>query len=32
MPTMLAPVNWTEVRCYCEVAASRLARRLSGLD
>jgi hypothetical protein len=32
MPTMLAPVNWAEVRRYCEAAASRLARRLSGLD
>jgi hypothetical protein len=32
MPTMLAPVNWAEVRLYCEAAARRLARRLSGLD
>jgi hypothetical protein len=32
MPTMLAPVNWAEVKAYCEAAAQRLARRLSGLD
>jgi predicted nucleotidyltransferase component of viral defense system len=32
MPDMLVPVNWSEVRAYCEAAARRLARRLSGLD
>jgi hypothetical protein len=32
MPTMLALVDWGEVRRYCEAAASRLARRLSGLN
>jgi hypothetical protein len=32
MPTMLVPINWVDVRAYCEAAASRLARQLSGLD
>ena len=32
MPTLLVPVNWAEVRTYCETAARQLARRLSGLD
>lgn len=27
MPDMLLPVNWLEVRAYCEAAARRLARR-----
>ena len=31
MPRMLMPVDWTDVRSYCETAALRLARRLSGL-
>jgi len=31
MPNMLVPANWSEVRAYCEAAARRLARRLSGL-
>jgi hypothetical protein len=32
MPTVLVPVNWAEVRGYCEAAARRLARQLSKLD
>jgi hypothetical protein len=32
MPKMLAPVGWTDVRAYCETAARRLTRRLSGLE
>lgn len=32
MPELLAPVRWMDVRRYCEEAARRLARRLSGLD
>ncbi len=32
MPDMLVPVNWSEVRAYCEAAARWLARRLSELD
>lgn len=32
MPRMLKPVKWADVRAYCEGAARRLARRLSGLD
>jgi hypothetical protein len=32
MPRMLAAVDWADVRAYCEAAARRLARRLSGLD
>lgn len=31
MPRMLMPVDWADVRSYCETAALRLARRLSGL-
>ena len=31
MPRMLKPVRWADVRAYCEAAARRLARRLSGL-
>lgn len=31
MPRMLVPVAWSDVRAYCEAAARRLARRLSGL-
>lgn len=32
MPRMLAAIRWEEVQAYCEAAARRLARRLSGLD
>ena len=32
MPRMLAPVEWADVRAYCEAAARRLTRRLSGLE
>jgi hypothetical protein len=32
MPRLLTPVNWADVRVYCEAAARRLARRLSGLE
>jgi len=32
MPVLLKPVEWTNVRAYCEAAARRLARRLSGLE
>ena len=32
MPVMLKPVQWKDVRAYCEGIARRLARRLSGLD
>jgi predicted nucleotidyltransferase component of viral defense system len=32
MPRLLESVHWAEVRAYCEAAARRLARRLSGLD
>ncbi len=32
MPRLLAPLEWTDVRVYCEKAARQLARRLSGLD
>ena len=32
MPRLLRPVNWPDVRSYCERAARRLARRLSGLE
>ena len=32
MPTMLVPVDWADVRDYCEAAARRLARQLSKLD
>jgi len=31
MPGLLKPVEWADVRAYCESAARRLARRLSGL-
>ena len=30
MPDMLTPVEWPEVRRYCEAAATRLVRRLLG--
>ncbi len=32
MPKLLVPVRWEEVRTYCEAAARRLARRMSGLE
>jgi hypothetical protein len=32
MPRLLTPVRWADVRAYCEAAAQRLARRMSGLD
>jgi hypothetical protein len=32
MPRLLTPVEWADVRAYCEAAAHRLARRLSGLE
>jgi len=32
IPGLLRPVEWADVRAYCESAARRLARRLSGLD
>ena len=32
MPRLLVPVRWGEVRAYCEAAARRLARRMSGLE
>jgi hypothetical protein len=32
MPRLLAPVEWADVRAYCEAAARQLARRLSGLE
>ncbi len=32
MPRMLVEVSWPAVRAYCEAAARRLARRLSGLS
>ena len=32
MPELLTPVRWSDVGAYCEAAARRLARRLSGLD
>jgi predicted nucleotidyltransferase component of viral defense system len=31
MPRMLVPLQWEDVRLYCEDAARRLVRRLSGL-
>jgi hypothetical protein len=31
MPRMLVPIRWADVRTYCETAARRLVRRLSGL-
>ncbi|MBN1658269.1 MAG: nucleotidyl transferase AbiEii/AbiGii toxin family protein [Anaerolineae bacterium] len=32
MPRLLTPVQWPDVRAYCEAAARKLARHLSGLD
>jgi len=32
MPRLLTPIEWADVRAYCEVASRRLARRLSGLE
>ena len=32
MPRLLTPVKWVDVRAYCEAAARRLTRRLSGLE
>ena len=32
MPRLLMPVKWVDVRAYCEAAARRLTRRLSGLE
>jgi predicted nucleotidyltransferase component of viral defense system len=32
LPRMLVSIQWSDVRCYCESAARRLARRLSGLE
>jgi hypothetical protein len=32
MPRLLQPVEWADIRAYCEAAARRLARRLSGLE
>lgn len=32
MPRLLIPVEWADIRAYCEAAARRLARRLSGLE
>lgn len=32
MPRLLTPVEWRDVRVYCEQAARKLARRLSGLE
>jgi len=32
MPRMLVPLEWADVRAYCEATAHQLARRLSGLD
>jgi predicted nucleotidyltransferase component of viral defense system len=32
MPRLLTPVRWADVRAYCEAAARRLTRRLSGLE
>lgn len=31
MPRMLLPVQWKDVRTYCESAARKLGRQLSGL-
>ena len=31
MPEMLAPARWADVRAYCESAAVKLSRTLSGL-
>lgn len=32
MPRLLTPVQWPDVRAYCERTVRHLARRLSGLD
>ena len=32
MPRLLRPVDWADVRAYCEAAARKIARRLSGLE
>jgi predicted nucleotidyltransferase component of viral defense system len=32
MPRLLTPIKWADVRAYCEAAARRLTRRLSGLE
>ena len=32
MPKLLQPVEWADVRAYCEAAVRRLARGLSGLE
>ena len=32
MPRLLTPVKWADVCAYCEAAARRLTRRLSGLE
>jgi hypothetical protein len=32
MPRLLRPVEWADVRAYCEAAARKMARRLSGLE
>jgi len=32
MPRLLTPVEWADVRAYCEAAARQLTRRLSGLE
>lgn len=32
MPRMLKPVEWADVRAYCEEAARKFTRRLSGLE
>lgn len=32
MPRMLIPVQWADVRAYCEAAARKLARRMAGLE
>jgi predicted nucleotidyltransferase component of viral defense system len=32
MPRMLISIQWSEVRLYCEAAARKLTRRLSGIE
>jgi hypothetical protein len=32
VPRMKVPASWDDIRPYCEGAAERLTRRLSGLD
>ncbi len=32
MPSMLVPVEWKDIRSYCEDASRKLTRRLSGLN